>query len=468
MKDASCPPRTRHVVIVGGGFSGTLTAVHLLREAGPEEVCITLVEQHARAARGLAYRIWDDSMLLNVPAGNMSALAEEPGHFLAYCRDIDPAFNEGSFVPRRLFGDYLEHTLRVAERCSATSFTRLRAEAVAVRRMPALRRFEISLDNGAALAADQVVLAPGHVAAQTLPFADAMAGSGRYVGNPWDYGAMDHVPGGQTVAVLGTGHTAIDALFRLTSRDDARKVYLLSRRGLLPKGHRTRPQPPATMAFPDYLDGLEPTTFAYLRAIRRQIRLLQQEGQNWRDVINGLRPHTAELWRRLPYGERRRFLSRVGPWWDIHRHRLAPTAYRRLQGLLESGQAEVLAGQVICMQVQGQGVRVKLKPRDGGPTRELEVAVVVNCTGPDYDVTRLTASRLIVQLREEGYLRPDPLHIGIELDEHYNVIGRDGYRVAGLHYVGPMLRARYWEAIAVPELRRHTQDLARHLLERPA
>ncbi|WP_341649874.1 FAD/NAD(P)-binding protein [Thauera humireducens] len=99
-----------------------MTAVHLLREAGPEQVCVTLVEQHARAARGLAYRIWDDSMLLNVPAGNMSALAEEPGHFLAYCRDIDPAFNEGSFVPRRLFGDYLEHTLRLTELCSATSF----------------------------------------------------------------------------------------------------------------------------------------------------------------------------------------------------------------------------------------------------------------------------------------------------------------------------------------------------------
>ena len=73
-----------------------------------------------------------------------------------------------------------------------------------------------------------------------------------------------------------------------------------------------------------------------------------------------------------------------------------------------------------------------------------------------------------MQLREEGYLRPVPLHIGIDVDEHYNVIGGDGHRVAGLHYVGPMLRARYWEAIAVPELRRHTQDLARHLLERPA
>ncbi|MBS0355165.1 MAG: hypothetical protein JSR83_14855, partial [Proteobacteria bacterium] len=42
--------------------------------------------------------------------------------------------------------------------------------------------------------------------------------------------------------------------------------------------------------------------------------------------------------------------------------------------------------------------------------------------------------------------------------------GADGRKVPGVHYVGPMLRARYWEAIAVPELRRHTLALARHLL----
>lgn len=455
----------QHVVIVGGGFSGTLTAVHLLREAAPEQVRITLIEQHPRVARGLAYRIWDDSMLLNVPAGNMSALADEPGHFLEYCRDIDPAFNEGSFVPRRLFGDYLEHTLHLAARASPTPLTRLRAQAVAIRRSEASSAMDVTLADGSVLVASRVVLALGHLGAQQLRFADALADSGRYIGNPWDYAAMDHIPAGQPVVVLGTGHTAIDALFRLTSRDEERKVFLLSRRGLLPKGHRTLPQAPATTAFPSYLAGLPPTTFAYLRAIRRQIRIRQQQGYNWRDVINALRPHTPEIWRRLPDRERRRFLARVGPWWDIHRHRLAPSAYRRLRGMLQSGQAEVVAGTVQEMQAGGQRVQVRVQPRAGGEVRELEAAVVVNCTGPDYDIGRLTVSPLVTQLRDEGYVRADPQRIGIELDERYRVIGTDGRGLAGLYYVGPMLRARYWEAIAVPELRRHTQTLARHLLE---
>lgn len=43
--------------------------------------------------RGLANRCWDDNLLLNVPAGNMSALTDEPDHFVTYCQGIDPAFN---------------------------------------------------------------------------------------------------------------------------------------------------------------------------------------------------------------------------------------------------------------------------------------------------------------------------------------------------------------------------------------
>lgn len=429
---------------------------------------LTLIERNPPVARGLAYRIWDDSMLLNVPAGNMSALADEPGHFRDYCRDIDPAFNAGSFVPRRLFGDYLEHTLAAAERQGEVPLTRLRAEAeaeaVGVRRGADARQFEISLADGGMLLADRVVLALGHLGAQRLRFADPLLGSGRYIGNPWDYAEMDHIPAGQPVLVVGTGHTAIDAIFRLSSRDDERKVILLSRRGLLPKGHRTLPQAPATTVFPSYLEALPPTALAHLRAVRREVRMRQIEGGNWRDVINALRPHTPEIWRRLPDRERRRFLARVAPWWDIHRHRLAPSAARRLRAMLQSGQAEVVAGRVLEMRRCGQQVEVRVQPRSGGEPRELEVAAVVNCTGPDYDIGRLDASALVSQLRDEGYIRADRQRIGIEADDGYRVVDARGEAVQGLHYVGPMLRARYWEAIAVPELRRHAQDLVRWLL----
>ena len=93
----------------------------------------------------------------------------------------------------------------------------------------------------------------------------------------------------------------------------------------------------------------------------------------------------------------------------------------------------------------------------------LQVAAVVNCTGPDYDIRRAT-SPLLTQLREAGLITGDALQLGLEVDADYGVVGRAGQATPGLYYVGPMLRARLWEAIAIPELRTHTRQLADKIL----
>lgn len=74
--------RGPHVLIVGGGASGVLAAAHLLR-ADPTS-CVTLVEPRDRIGLGLAYSTPDRNHLLNVRAGNMSALADAPRHFLTW------------------------------------------------------------------------------------------------------------------------------------------------------------------------------------------------------------------------------------------------------------------------------------------------------------------------------------------------------------------------------------------------
>ena len=68
------------VVIVGGGFSGLLTAVHLL-ERDPQ-VVVRLVEKADRFGLGRAYAAADQRHLLNVRAANMSAFADRPDHFI--------------------------------------------------------------------------------------------------------------------------------------------------------------------------------------------------------------------------------------------------------------------------------------------------------------------------------------------------------------------------------------------------
>ncbi len=457
---------SRTVVVIGAGFSGTMTAVHLMRGAA-RPLRVVLVEERARPGRGLAYHIRDDSMLLNVPAGNMSAFPDDPAHFTGFCRAIDPALNAGSFVSRRIYGDYLEHTLAEADATSSGWCERIRARAEFVR--PSDGGFTVGLSDGRSLHAAAVVLALGHQAARQP---DGMAGIADYgisIANPWDFAAMDRIDPGASVAVLGTGHTAIDALFRLTSLSEERKVFLISRRGLLPAGHGHGSQvapasnvPPGT-GFPDDLMRIPASARSLVRAVRQEIVRRVGAGDDWRDVINEMRPHLPAIWHRLPVPERRRLLTRVIPYWDVHRHRLAPLAHRRLRAMLETGQTEVIAGRVQHHAPGGTGIALDIRQRGTGRTRVIEVGAVVNCTGPEYDITRLQGA-LFTQLRDEGYVQPDALGIGMEVDPAYRPVGRAGAPTPGLFYVGPMLRANYWEAIAVPELRRHALDAALHVL----
>ncbi len=60
-----------HAAIVGGGFSGTLMAINLLRYGA---LNVTVIERDLnRLGRGLAYGAAQAEHILNVRAANMSA-----------------------------------------------------------------------------------------------------------------------------------------------------------------------------------------------------------------------------------------------------------------------------------------------------------------------------------------------------------------------------------------------------------
>ncbi len=101
--------RTRTVVdvaIIGGGFSGTVLAVQLLRRS--PALRIGVIDKSSIPGRGLAYSTQYNCHLLNVPAGNMSALQDDPTHFLRWARaNCGPAVHAESFVPRMAYGRYI-------------------------------------------------------------------------------------------------------------------------------------------------------------------------------------------------------------------------------------------------------------------------------------------------------------------------------------------------------------------------
>ncbi|WP_025129328.1 FAD/NAD(P)-binding protein [Pseudomonas sp. PH1b] len=450
------------ILIVGAGFSGALTAIHLLRSTVGQDISITLLDPASRPARGLAYRSDDDNLLLNVPAGNMSAFADAPSHFLEFCQHIDPSINPGSFVSRRLYGRYLEFNL---QRAMATQPGRLHVvqdQADEMKTLPGRAGFKIRLASGQYLTAQHVVLAPGHQAPEfPLPLPP---GECERVIAPWDFQRMDQLPDNAPVLILGTGHTAVDALFQLTRQALPRKVWMISRRGLLPHAHRLNPVPPPPGQYPSYVGNAPLRTRALLQHLRQEIARQAHAGSDWRDVLNQLRPHTARLWQAMPLTERQRFLRHGMAFWDIHRHRLAPISADRLQVLLETGDVQVLAGRLTAVHRTGhEELQVALMPRGRHPIQTLNVTAIINCTGPRMTIGP-NSSPLLQQLLHDGLLLPDTCGLGVQINDQYQPLCSQGGTTLGLWYVGPMLKARHWEAIAVPELRVHTQQLAQQLV----
>ena len=110
---------TRSIAVVGAGFSGTILVAHLLRRSRGG-LRVHLINRSGRLARGVAYGTRSSGHVLNVPAGRMSAFAEDENGFLRFAQRRDVTITGGSFVPRHLYGDYLEHILLSAQEARST------------------------------------------------------------------------------------------------------------------------------------------------------------------------------------------------------------------------------------------------------------------------------------------------------------------------------------------------------------
>jgi uncharacterized NAD(P)/FAD-binding protein YdhS len=414
------------VAVVGGGYSGTMAAVEAARALPAAEVI--LVEKSGRFAAGAAYSTTSPSHLLNVRARSMSAFADEPGHF------VDWVEREGlggwdTFARRRDYHRYLAGIL------DGSPVRRVAGEAVAA------EGAELALASGDRLAFDALVMAGGNYGGR-LPARLSLP----HVDDPWSpdgAAAVARLAGADgDLLLVGTGLTMVDVALSLEDSGFAGRMLAVSRRGLVPRPHEEPPSPP-----------LEDEPPARLGALVRHVR----RGRPWRAAVDSLRPHSAALWQGLSEAEQRRFLRHLRPWWDVHRHRIAPPVARRIEALRASGRLEVAAGRI----AREAGGEVTIARRGGGEIRRA-FAAAINCTGPEGRIDRI-GDPLVRQMIEAGRARPDRLGLGLEVDRRSRLVGADGAPSPRLFAVGPLTKGAFWEIVAVPDIRHQVRDVARTL-----
>jgi len=206
--------RDRVIAIVGGGASGTLAAVHLLREGCARVILI----DPGRHGLGVAYSTNDERHLLNVRAAAMGGLADEPEDFLRWCRARGLHAEPDDYLPRRLYGAYLQELLtRFGER------TRLRIVCARVQNVlepPHRSGVRMKLSDGRLLSADAVVLALGNPPPATLDVVSPSCHAA-FVRDPWAPEALHRLSGARRVAILGTGLSAVDVALSVVAANPA-------------------------------------------------------------------------------------------------------------------------------------------------------------------------------------------------------------------------------------------------------
>jgi uncharacterized NAD(P)/FAD-binding protein YdhS len=177
-------------------------------------------------------------------------------------------------------------------------------------------------------------------------------------------------------------------------------------------------------------------------------------------VIDAIRPHVQILWQEMAPADKRRFLRHVRPWWDIHRHRMAPPMAAEISEARGRGQLSVLTGRLVTLR-QGIGaVRAVWKPRGRGESvEELQVQRVIDCRGPGTDYATLP-DPLIRQLLAEGVARPDPYQLGLETSPQGAMLAANGAVSPVLFGIGPLARGTYWEITSVPDIREQAEQVA--------
>jgi len=446
------------IAIIGGGFSGAILASRLLR-GGTPAVTVVLIEREGCPGRGVAYSTHLAGHLLNVRAQDMSALADHPSHFLDWAREhYDDQAQPSDYLPRRVYGKYVESTLCEAIEENPGRFEWKRDEVFAI--TPAEGGATIFLKSGSRLHAQAVVLAFGNFPPQDAILAGRKEDNRRFVPNPWSVSALDRIAPENSVLLMGSGLTSIDVAIALRSRGFLGKIHMLSRHGLLSQTHKPAGQWPAR-----WDDPATRRVRSLLRLIRSEMAKAERENSDWRAVIDSMKPFAQSIWRSLPQQERRRFLRHVRAYWDVHRHRVAPNIGRRLETEMAQGQLEVHAGRITEYREDADFVEIRYRDRGHGGLKTLRTDYVINCTGPENDC-RKVKNPLLSWLLTRKLARPDPLFLGLDTADNGALLDARGVVSNFLYTLGPLRKGTLWETTAVPEIRTQLSQLASHLLSR--
>lgn len=424
----------RKILIVGGGASGILVAMNLALNS-KKPLSIVIADPRRTLGQGLAYSSQEPSHLLNVPAGRMSALVDNPDHFCQWS-----GLSTDAFAQRKIYGEYLNSSFeKVKSENSSVEFEHIKDSAISISSVTD-SQFTVKFENSANKEFDAVVLAIGHGQPQSNSLIDKFKGEPKVYVDSWrePIASFDG-----TLLCIGTGLTFIDHALKHLRSNPENTVVGISRTGLLPKPHLPKRAP-----------ALEVPALA--KASPLAVREFIERSSDWRAAQDGVRHELPEIWHSWSEDQKREFFNTHLRWWNIHRHRLSPEIDVELRAAIENNRIKVLAGELTGIEKSGDQFEITTSSNSS-----FKADAIVNCLG--YQVNGEGA--LFSSLIQSGNAILGPLGQGLVTNyPKYGVIN-SGHKVnPGLYALGPILLGERFETTAIPELRVQANEVALELI----
>lgn len=439
--------------IIGGGATGTLLAVNLIKNGGAQPITVNLIEKNSKLARGVAYSTTNEAHLLNVPANKMGAFPNDVEGFYKWLTAKNHNYFSNDFVPRKIYGEYLQEILSEAVKNAAECIVVNSYNDEAVDISIENGQAHIILKSGETVISDKVILAFGNfLPPNPRTVSEEYVSAEKYFQNPWDEKISQKLDSADEVLIIGTSLTMVDTVLTLFNSRHQGKITAISTHGWLPAVHELG------FVYPSFADELKDKTkvFDLFKIIRRHAENAEAQNSNWRGVIDSLRPATQSLWINLSDNEKRRFMRHLRRLWDVARHRIPVECREILRQMENSGQLNILKGRVKKIEIASEN-KFDVFYQDKNVSKNIKADAVINCTGSESNFNKLDVP-LVKNLLAKNYIQTDSLALGIEA-------APNGKISENLYTIGTALKGVLWESTAMPEIRAQASQLAAQLLQ---
>lgn len=475
------------LVIVGAGFAGTATLLHMILRASTDPAFspdspmnIALLERAPlQLYGGIAYgQTPKHEYNLNLSAKRVTPFAEgqRPEGFPSMEEYIDQlaASNPETLgqhvnTSRQLYGQYLRYLVDIAIEQSGGKVNVETIYDQAIDLHEDAKGATIELESGRVLDASRVILATGFKEAVSPAFAFNAASSPRYLDYPYSEAAngfFDRLIAGpdntpeSTALVIGTGLSAMDSANRLLDNGYQGKITMLSRRGMMhaiyrqmdidPRERlqgepRDESELPLTEQTPDFITQLADfNSFDDLfGAIRKEMFQRVREGNTTEEILSHWEKFVPQVYQKFPE-DTREFLLNYETAINVFRVGTTPELADKILDAKAQGRLEIKTGRIENMVKTGNGFDVTWRPnnRHGqrvGADRTTAFTTVINGIGNStkYDLpAEKIQDPLWSNLRARNAYTVHPSRDGVAVTDDFDLIDGKGVPYKHINVIG--------------------------------